>query len=594
MNGASGALTYAELDARANQLAHYLRLRGVAESDLVGVYAEQSTATIAMLLGVLKAGAAFVALDRRHPPQRQQLILRDAGIGVVLTNRALAAELPAWCLAACPDQDSAEICGLPETPPAVTTGLDSLAYVGYTSGSTGLPKGVCVPHRAVLRLVVGPDFITIRRDDVFLQFAPLAFDASTLELWGPLLNGARLVVPPAHDLSLTGLAALALHEGVTILWLTAGLFQQMTDAGLDDLRGLRYLLAGGDVLSVPHVRRAVRALPDTILVNGYGPTENTTFTCCYTVSSLPGEGSVPIGRPIRGTEVHVLDGRLQPVADGVAGELYAAGAGLAHGYLGSPGLTAERFIANPFATTAGERMYRTGDLVRRLPGGALQFLGRSDSQVKIRGFRVELGEVEAVTAALPEVGEAAVVAQRRPSGERWLIAYIVGAPGAALSPLTIRDQLAEQLPAYAVPALIRVVDRLPLTANGKVDRPALEAQEVTDRPELGSPYRGPSTARQRAVAQLWSDHLGIVGVGADDDFFELGGHSLLAVTILEHLHRKYGVEVSPLSFYLDPTPSGLASAMESAEGAAEPTEAGVKESGQGGPADSAHAQQETQ
>src|ERR1700733_16239989 len=387
-------LTYAALDTWTNRLAHHLRSLGVGTRTPVGVYAPRSAATVAMLLAVLKAGGAFVALDPQHPSRRRDLILADAGIRTALTTADLAADLPAGCVPVHPD--AVDLADRPDTVPSTGVGPDSLAYIAYTSGSAGRPKGVCVPHRAVRRLVLGADFLDIRDDDVFLQLAPLAFDASTLEVWGPLLNGAQLAVPPAGDLPLHEIADLVRDLGVTVLWLTAGLFHRMVDAGVDDLRGLRYLLAGGDVLSAPHVARALAALPGTILINGDGPTENTTFTCCHPVPrGGPAGARVPIGRPIRGTQVHVLDDRLRPVADGDIGELYAGGDGLALGYLGSAALTALRFVADPFAAAPGQRLYRTGDLVRRGTDGSLEFIGRNDGQVKIRGFRVEPGEGEA-------------------------------------------------------------------------------------------------------------------------------------------------------------------------------------------------------
>ncbi len=531
--------TYAELDERSDSLARRLRELGVRRGERVAVHGIRQASTIAGLLAIVKAGAAYVALDPRYPEERKRFILRDAGVRHVLTGEE------------------------PRPGPAarVTMTPEDIAYIAYTSGTTGTPKGVCVPHRAVSRLVIDPDYITITPDDVFLQFAPLAFDASTLEIWGPLLNGARLVVAPP-DPSIRELTALVRGEGVTVLWLTAGLFQQVVEAGLADLTGLRYLLAGGDVLSPPHVARAVAALPRTSLINGYGPTENTTFTCCHRVSD-PAGGAVPIGFPIRGTRVYLLDDDLEPVPDGQTGNLYAAGDGLGHGYLASPALTAMKFLPDPFSRQPGERMYHTGDLACRLPDGSLDYRGRTDQQVKVNGFRIETGEIEAALAGLETVAEAAVTAQRRASGTR-LIAHVVGVSGAATSVLRIRRELGEILPSYAIPAVIRVMDAMPLTANGKVDRRTLGGFESPRRPEMAAAYREPERPLERAIAEMWGDHLGITGVGADDDFFELGGHSLMGVKIIAELLEAYGAEVSPVTFYLDPTPAGLAAAVGSA------------------------------
>ncbi|MGW4388645.1 amino acid adenylation domain-containing protein [Streptomyces sp. NPDC004685] len=562
VRGDDGELTYGELHDRSDRLARHLQDLGVAVGDVVALDAGRSVAAVVGLLGILKAGAAYLALERRYPPERRRLILEDAGAPFVLTAPGASGELPPGCTALPLEAD------LPARVPADpgVTPADA-AYLAYTSGSTGAPKGVCVPHRAVSRLVLGADFLATTEDDVFLQYAPMAFDASTLEIWAPLLNGARLDLAPDRDLSVSELTKLVRHSGVTVLWLTAGLFQQVVESGLDDLRGLRVLLAGGDVLSPPHVNRAVAALPGTTLVNGYGPTENTTFTCCHVITG-PVTGAVPIGRPIRGTGVHVLDSDLRPVPDGETGELFATGEGLAHGYLGSPDLTAERFLPDPYATRPGARMYRTGDLVRRRPDGVLEYHGRADQQVKIRGFRIEPGEVEAALAALPGVAEAAVVAQPQPAGGKSLVAFVTGRPGEELSTLDLRRRLADVLPEYTIPSRVRIVDALPLTANGKVDRAALTAERSPGRPELAAAYREPAPGTETAVARLWSDHLGIDGVGADDDFFELGGHSLIGVRITADLQREYGVEISPVAFYLDPTPAGLAAAVEKARDAA--------------------------
>ncbi|MCK7621809.1 non-ribosomal peptide synthetase [Streptomyces sp. RS10V-4] len=548
VRGEDAELTYRQLDRRSDHLARHLQDRGVRPGDVVALDADRRAATAVALLGILKAGAAYLALERRYPAERRRLILADSGAAVVLTRDDLdaIAEGPA--------------------PEPVTTAPDDVAYIAYTSGSTGAPKGVRVPHRAVLRLVVDADFLTLGPDDVVLQYAPVAFDASTLEIWGPLLNGARLDVAPERDLAIGELTKHISHFGITVLWLTAGLFQQVVEYGLDDLGGVRVLLAGGDVLSPPHVNQALAALPGLTLVNGYGPTENTTFTCCHTITA-PVEGAVPIGRPIRGTGVHLLDADLRPVPDGEVGELYATGDGLALGYLGNPEETTRAFLPDPFDDRPGARMYRTGDLVSRRPDGVLDYHGRADRQVKIRGFRIEPGEIEAALAARDDIAEAAVVAQPGPDGGKRLVAFVTGRGGVRPATLAVRRELGEVLPSYAVPSHLRVVDALPLTANGKVDRAALTADISPARPELNAAHRPPAPGIEAAVAQLWSDHLGIDGIGADDDFFELGGHSLVGVRITADLEREYGVQISPVTFYLAPTPAGLAAAVVQAGGA---------------------------
>ncbi|SCL25793.1 amino acid adenylation domain-containing protein [Micromonospora pallida] len=551
-----GELTYGELHRRVDRFARRLQRAGTVPGAVVGVHLPRSAAAVVGLLAVLRCGAAYVALDERYPPQRRAAILRDAAVDLVLTTSSGMSDLPTGCRGLTVEDVVDEG---PVASPDHHAGPDHLAYLAYTSGSTGRPKGVCVPHQAVLRLVVENGFLPVRPDDVFVQYAPLAFDASTLEVWAPLLNGACLVIPPPGDLAPEELCAYVAAQRATVLWLTAGLFHRVVEVGLEGLRGLRHLLAGGDVLSVPHVNRAVAALPDTVVINGYGPTENTTFSTCHRMDSVVTGSTVPIGRPIRGTTAYVLDDRLDPVDDGQVGELYVGGTGLAHGYLGDPALTATRFVADPFAATPGSRMYRTGDLVRRT-GGQVEFVGRRDQQVKIRGFRVEPAEVEAVAADVPGVTSAAVVVQDDMSGGRRLAAFVTG----TVSVPELRRRLTAVLPSFAVPARLTMVDALPLTANGKVDRTALANWPSHGRPEVSADHRAPATELELTITRMWEDLMGLDAVGADDDFFELGGHSLLGVQILAELRQAHGVEVSPLAFYLDPTPAGLARTVQAA------------------------------
>jgi amino acid adenylation domain-containing protein len=535
-------LTYAELDARADRLAGHLCGLGVAPEDTVAVGLPRSADLVVALLAVLKAGAAYLALDPQQPEERRALVLKDSGVEVVVTPELLA--------------------DLPEHPvatPAAPGAGDSTAYVAYTSGSTGDPKGVCVPHRAVLRLVSEQDFLPFRDDDVFLQLAPVAFDASTLEIWGPLLNGGRLVVAPPGEVSPRGLAGIVRDEGVTVLWLTAGLFHTVVEADVAELRGLAHLVAGGDVLSAAHVDRALRALPGTRLVNGYGPTENTTFTACHVITAPVGDGQVPIGLPIRGTTVHLLDADLQPVADGEVGELCTGGLGLAHGYRGAPAATAERFVPNPFAETPGERLYRTGDLARRRQDGVLEFHGRTDEQVKIRGFRIETGEVEAALRRHPEVHDASVVAQHAEGGDRVLAAFYVS--DLTMTSAELREHLAEIVPRYMLPAVFQRVEELPLTRNGKVDRERLATTTMPGRPELSTDYRAPGTEHEAWLAALWADLMQVSEVGVDDDFFELGGHSLMATRITVEIGDRFGRTVPAVAFYENPTVAELAALL---------------------------------
>ncbi|HEU4561930.1 MAG TPA: amino acid adenylation domain-containing protein, partial [Longimicrobium sp.] len=376
-------MTYAELDGRANRLAHYLRRAGVAAGTRVGVCLERGAEMVVATLAALKAGGAYVPLDPGYPAERLAYMLADTAVPVLVTESALADRLPAHDARVIRvDTDAAAIAAEPVDAPAAGTDPDAAAYVMYTSGSTGRPKGVEVPHRAIVRLVRGQDYLSIDPSDVFLQLAPASFDAATLELWGPLLNGARLALHPVGQPTVESIGRALAEHGVTVLWLTAGLFHLVVDERIEILRGVRQLLAGGDVLSVPHVRRVLAELPGTALINGYGPTENTTFTCCHRIAEAPEGASIPVGRAIANTYVRVLDAGMQPVPVGVAGELYAGGAGLALGYLNQPELTAEKFVADPYLP--GARLYRTGDRVRWRADGTVEFLGRVDTQVKIR------------------------------------------------------------------------------------------------------------------------------------------------------------------------------------------------------------------
>ncbi|HYG65509.1 MAG TPA: amino acid adenylation domain-containing protein, partial [Thermoanaerobaculia bacterium] len=440
-------------------------------------------------------------------------------------------------------------------------GAGNLAHVLFTSGSTGRPKGVAVSHRNVVRLVRESRFADLGPDQVFLQFAPLAFDASTLEIWGSLINGGRLALFPPGPASVEELAGVVAEQGVTTLWLTAGLFHRMVEARPAGLESLRQLLAGGDVLSPAHVRQALEMLPGCTLINGYGPTENTTFTCCHAMTD-PGavEAPVPIGRPISNTRVYVLDGHLLPVPPGTYGELYAAGDGVARGYVRRPELTAERFLPDPFAASPGGRLYRTGDLARFRADGTVEFLGRNDQQVKIRGFRIEPGEVEAVLAEHPAVSAAAVVVRRdgQAGGEARLAAYFI--PREPVEAGELVRHLERRLPSYMVPADFVSLAALPLTANGKVDRRALPepprpvSSTVTNR-------RWPRDPQEVLLAALFAEVLRLDRVGIDDDFFALGGHSLLATQLVSRVRQSLGVELPLRALFEEPTVADLAAVI---------------------------------
>ncbi|NEB36278.1 non-ribosomal peptide synthetase [Streptomyces sp. SID14515] len=562
------ALTYSELETRADSLAHRLRAQGVAEGDVVAVLQRRSPSIVVTLLAVLKAGAAYLAIDAQDTPARHARLIGESGARLVVTEHALRDRVPDGVRAldlddggTGPDADAEKrrATTAPATLPApARQSPDTLAYVGFTSGTTGEPRGVGVPHRAVARLVREPNWIDIRDDDVFLQLAPIAFDASTLEIWAPLVNGCRLAMAPDGALDLDQLAAVLKREAVTVLWLTAGLFHRMAGNCPDALEGVRHLVAGGDVILPGHLERLLEARPDLLFTNGYGPTENTTFTTCWTASAGWSGETVPIGRPVTGTRVAVLDPALRPVPAGFWGELYASGDGLARGYVNSAAATAEHFLPDVFSGVPGARMYRTGDLARWSPDGVLEFLGRADHQLKIQGYRVEPSHVEAELTRLPAVRDAVVVAQSDDAGGKRLLAYVVMTDEAGADPdVRLREQLRPTLPPYAVPWAIVVVGALPLKANGKVDRRALPSASRVPR-NVGDAFVEPRDAVERRLAALWGEVLGVEPIGVEDDFFDLGGHSLLAAELLGTLKEGYGVEVPARVLYLQPTIAELA------------------------------------
>jgi amino acid adenylation domain-containing protein len=544
------SLAYAELDARADRLARRLRALGAGPEVPVAFCLDRSIEAVETILAILKAGGAYVPLDPSYPAERLAWMISDSGARVLVTAPTTPAP-PAPRGVAILDLGSEEeiLADLPEE-----TDPDGLAYIVYTSGSTGRPKGVAATHRNVVRLVRGSDFSGFGPDETYLLLAPLSFDASTLELWGPLLNGGRLAVFPARVPALDELARTITDRGVTTLWLTAGLFHQMVDARPDALRSLRRLIAGGDVLSPSHVRRALEA--GIAVVNGYGPTEGTTFTCCHPAQGeAPVPTQVPIGRPIANARVHIVDAGFQPVPIGMAGELLAGGLGLARGYLGRPELTAERFVPDPWGD--GERLYRTGDRARLLADGRIEFLGRMDRQVKIRGFRVEPGEIEAALTRHPEVADAVVVV-REDGGDRRLVAYVVPRAG---EPGDLRRFLESLLPAPLIPSAFVVLPELPLTANGKVDRSALPEPEV--RAARGrSPAGPPSNPIQELLAGLFEELLRVDRVGAEDGFFDLGGHSLLATRLVSRIREVFQVDLPLADLFHESTVAAVAARVE--------------------------------
>ncbi|WP_171136737.1 non-ribosomal peptide synthetase/type I polyketide synthase [Ruegeria sp. HKCCC1038] len=529
-------LTYAELDRWSDRIAAHLLGKGVTNGEKIGLSYGSSLEQIAALLGILKAGGAYVPLDLSLPPERIEFIVKDTGLSLVLGPDAGLPRIQTLDVSVLPEVDP-----MPDLP---ELGGEDLAYVMYTSGSTGRPKGVMVPHRGVLRLVKGQDFADLGPDQRILQNSPIAFDAATFEIWGALLNGGALVLRDTQTpASLDGLGDIIARENITTLWLTAGLFHAMADETPVAFRPLQQLLTGGDVVSPVKAAQVLTACPDLTLINGYGPTENTTFTCCHRITLTQAQSgqALPIGHAINGTQIHVLDADLNPLPDGEMGELCVSGDGLALGYLGRADLTADKFVAAPWDENL--RLYRTGDLVRRAADGVVQFYGRADLQVKIRGFRIELGEIETALVKHPGIRQA-VVEARIPQGQsdKVLVAYYVP-QDQALSRAELDDHMRDTLPAYARPTLFVALDSLPLSHNGKVDRKRLPAPVRGVQTE--DPVAAESPEETRLLA-IWAEVLGTTQLNVDDDFFELGGHSLLAVRLFARIHEEFGSKL-PIS-----------------------------------------------
>jgi amino acid adenylation domain-containing protein len=550
-------LTYGELDRRANRLAQLLRSRGVGPERVVGVCLERCREMIVVWLAVLKAGGAYLPMDPEDPADRLQLLVDDARPALLVSERRLRPRLPArGPEIVCVDELAWADDGPPAPSPAAAPGPDHLAYVIYTSGSTGRPKGVAVTHRSVVRLVSGADYCDLGPGQVHLQVTPPTFDVSTFEVWGALLNGGRLVVFPDRRPDPEALGEMLRWHRVTALFLSAGLFHHVAAGHLHQLAGVRQLLAGGDVLSVPHVRAALEALPGCRLVNVYGPTECTTFASAHRLDFDTLGPTVPIGRPTANTEAYVLDSGLGPTPVGTQGELYLGGDGLARCYVGRPDLTAERFVPHP-SGPAGQRLYRTGDLARWLPGGILEFCGRRDDQLKIRGFRVEPGEVEAALLAHPEVHDAVALGQGDATSRR-LVAFVVPTPGDPGLPGRLRGHLGERLPRHMVPSVIVEVDAIPITANGKPDRRALAAMPAGGRAAAdGGPRDGAANVVEAALGRLWREALSGDPFGVTDDFFDVGGDSLLAMQVVSRLRTELGVVVDLETFFRCSTIRGL-------------------------------------
>ncbi|KEO82533.1 non-ribosomal peptide synthetase [Tumebacillus flagellatus] len=554
-------LSYRELNERANQVARHLQSIGVRPQEFVGLCVERSAEMVVGMLGIVKAGAAYLPLDASYPQERLTFMLEDSGVRVLITQEKLNPLLPGADIRRVfldaerevMDQQSRADLHLPGS-------AEDAANIIYTSGSTGTPKGVVLPHRGIVRLVKGTGFVPICAEDVLLQFASISFDAATFEIWGSLLNGAKLAMYPAEKPSLEKLDEVITDCGVTTLFLTTSLFHQMVDTHPHVLLKAGRVVTGGEALSASHAQALFAEAPEEFRVyNAYGPTEGTTVATCAVISKkTPFDRPIPIGRPISNTEAYVLDSRLQPVPVGVPGELFIGGDGLARGYWRRPELTAEKFIAHPFSAEPGARLYRTGDLARRLPDGQLEFLGRLDNQVKIRGFRIEPGEVESELRKHPSVREAVVILREESPGDRRLVGYAVPHEGENLDSRELRLFLQKKLPGYMVPSQFVVLAELPLTPNGKVDLRALPASEW----ERDHPFTAPRNPAEQEIARIFAELFRRGEISVHDSFFELGGSSLLGLTVLSRLRQAFQVEIPMSDLFRLPTVAQLADAVQ--------------------------------
>jgi amino acid adenylation domain-containing protein/thioester reductase-like protein len=557
------SMTYGETNRQANRLARLLTRLGAKVGDYVPVVMPRSTTMIVAQLAVLKCGCIYVPVDPEFPVERQAFIIRDCAARIVLAAVesqhsdatgvlwidvvAMSGEL------SCIDDANLNLQLLPTAP----------AYVMYTSGSTGVPKGVVVPHHAIVRLVLNNGYADLNSNDHLIHYSNPAFDASTFEVWGALLNGARVVIVPQATVLDSKLFATVLRvERISVLWMTVGLFNQYADTLSSVLSSLRYVIVGGDSLDVNVIRRVLTTSRPKILLNAYGPTECTTFTTTHAIQGIEnGAASIPIGKPIANAQVYVLDSQMRALPIGVAGEMYIGGDGVAAGYLNRAVLTAERFVADPFGCSPGQRLYRTGDVVRRGPDGTIDFLGRTDGQVKIRGFRVELGEVQARAEGYSGIKEAFVTTKLDKTGQRQIVCYFtVIDPRNSPTGDSLREHLRATLPHYMVPSSCVLLDKLPLNANGKIDRKALPAPDLIE--SAADVSEAPQTEIEVHLAEIWQQLLDIRRINRYDNLFELGAHSLHVLHGLMRIRERHDVPISVKDVYNSPTIFDLAKRLQ--------------------------------
>lgn len=601
-------LTYDELDRRANRLAHMLQAQGVGPESRVGLCVERSLAAVIGLLAILKAGAAYVPLDPAYPASRLEYMLADSGVTLILTHQKVlpqlaemvqqfehplqaigsldAAQRPAELSAALQFWDSTASCQYPQNACAKTAPMH-LAYIMYTSGSTGLPKGVPIAHFNLVSFFNWTQsYFGFSPEDRVIQYHSLSFDFSVWEIFEALLAGATLcLVPPESTRDMSALAQYIALWSITVLNMTPSQFDVLTSyldtTASTTLTTIRTLVIGGEAFPVELAARAVQSLAaECRLFNEYGPTETTISCSIFPISreELAHDRehfAMSLGRPLDNTQVYVLDPHLQPVPPGVIGELYIGGVQLARGYWQRPELTAKSFVPNPFAQKVGERLYKTGDLVRFTAGGKLEFLGRIDTQIKLRGFRIELGEIETALQRYPKVEAGVVMAQEDPSGDKRLVAYLTHQGATPPTPAELRVFLKEHLPEYMIPSAFIALECFPLTSNGKIDRQSLSTLEgVSQQKEIG--HDEPRTQLEDVLVEIWAETLKVETISTHDNFFEVGGHSYLAAQLMKRIHEILQIQVPLQVLFEGPTVAQMATKILSDPAMKETVEAVIK------------------
>ena len=554
-------LTYKELNERANQLAHYLQSKGLKAETLIPLCIERSSELMIGILGILKAGCAYVPIDPEYPEERIKFMFNDTAGSMIISSRECAEKLPEMEKVEMIELDSDEVWKVigkhSKENLSINLQPDDLAYIIYTSGSTGWPKGVMVTHKNIVSLVKDVSYVNIKSDDILLSTGSTSFDATTFEYWSMLLNGGQLVFCSENTLLDSQLLKEEIGaKGITMMWFTSSWFNQLIDNDITVFEKLSTVLAGGEKLSEYHIERLRQTYPEIEIINGYGPTENTTFSLTYRITETELTTAIPIGVPLNNRTAYILNKEQQPVPIGVSGEVYLGGDGISRGYLNRPELTEERYIKDPFSKEAGARLYKTGDLGRWRTDGNVDYLGRMDEQVKIRGYRIELGEIESILQDFESVQSGVVLAHETSEGSKRLVGYVV--PEGEFNKESIMNYLRERLPDYMVPALWVELESFPLTKNGKIDRRALPDPEASEL--ISNEYVAPRNDFETAMAEIWKDLLRAERVGINDNFFELGGDSIITIQVLSRARRK-GYELKPKDIFINQTISSLSSAV---------------------------------